>query len=261
MIIVSQTKGGVGKSTAAMQVIAPFLYSKHKKPITYIEVDDENQDSNTFGNTKIVKKKILPTIKINELDELILMDDNHEVVVDVGGNRVTREVLKELEKIGTFDNIKWVIPIGDGELDAKNALKTFELISQVDSSVEQNVIFVLSRAASMENDYLEEQFINFFGHQYLDSSNAISNKIKGAKFIAVKNDKIITTSRYIGSTIWEMAELDVDFSVKVLEAKRAGDMEAAKKFLFFKRVQVEAKDFSKNVLTPVFSKLDNWLGA
>ena len=31
MIIIPQTKGGVGKSTVAMQVIAPYLYKKHGK--------------------------------------------------------------------------------------------------------------------------------------------------------------------------------------------------------------------------------------
>ena len=45
MIIIPQTKGGVGKSTVAMQVIAPYLYKKHGKKITYIEIDDENNDS------------------------------------------------------------------------------------------------------------------------------------------------------------------------------------------------------------------------
>jgi hypothetical protein len=259
MIVVSQTKGGVGKSTVAMQVIAPYLYKRHNEIIQYIEIDDENKDSNIFHNTKIVNKKILPTIKLNELDEIILTDDNHKVVVDVGGNKITRQVLKELEKVGTFDNIKWLIPIGDGELDAANALKTFELISNVDPKVSQNVIFVLSRAVSLDQDYLEEQFINFFGHKYLDSSNAILNKIQDAKYIVVQNDKIITTARYIGSTIWEMAELDIDFSEKVLEAKNSGNMEAARRYLFFRRVQTEAKIFSNNVLNNIFNKLDKWI--
>ncbi len=259
MIIVSQTKGGVGKSTTAMQIIAPYLYQRNQKLIKYIEIDDENQDSNIFIKSKIVQREILSTAKISNLDELILMDDNHEVVVDVGGNKVTRIVLKELEKVGTFDNVKWVIPIGDGELDAKNALKTFELIAAVDPKVEQNVLFVLSRAVSTNQDYLEEQFINFFGHAYLDSSYAIINKIKNAKYVAVQNDKIITTARYIGSTIWEMAKLDVDFSTKVLEAKKSGDMDAAKKYLFFRRVQSEAKIFTTNVIEKIFLKLDDWI--
>lgn len=33
MIIIPQTKGGVGKSTVAMQVIAPYLFKKHGKKL------------------------------------------------------------------------------------------------------------------------------------------------------------------------------------------------------------------------------------
>ena len=56
MIIIPQTKGGVGKSTVAMQVIAPYLY-KNMVKITYIEIDDENNDSKSFTRTEIVNKK------------------------------------------------------------------------------------------------------------------------------------------------------------------------------------------------------------
>ena len=59
MIIIPQTKGGVGKSTVAMQVIAPYLYKKHGKKVTYIEIDDENNDSRSFTRTEIVNKKML----------------------------------------------------------------------------------------------------------------------------------------------------------------------------------------------------------
>jgi cellulose biosynthesis protein BcsQ len=120
MIIIPQTKGGVGKSTVAMQVIAPYLYKKHGKKVTYIEIDDENNDSKSFTRTEIVNKKMLGTNKLNELDELILMDDNHEVIVDVGGNKTSSLVLDEIKKVGSFGNVKWIIPLGDGELDGKN---------------------------------------------------------------------------------------------------------------------------------------------
>ena len=98
MIIIPQTKGGVGKSTVAMQVIAPYLYKKHGKKITYIEIDDENNDSQSFTRTEIVNKKMLGTNRLSELDELILMDDNHEVIVDVGGNKTSSLVLDEIKK-------------------------------------------------------------------------------------------------------------------------------------------------------------------
>eukprot|EP01156_Anaeramoeba_ignava_P003186 Anaeramoba_ignava/a221176_3.p1 GENE.a221176_3~~a221176_3.p1 ORF type:complete len:108 (+),score=19.79 a221176_3:49-372(+) len=96
MIIIPQTKGGVGKSTVAMQVIAPYLFKKHGKKVTYIEIDDENNDSKSFTRTEIVDKRMLGTNKLTELDELILMDDNHEIIVDVGGNKTSSLVLEEI---------------------------------------------------------------------------------------------------------------------------------------------------------------------
>ena len=57
---------------------------------------------------------MLSTNKLKELDELILMDDKHEVIVDVGGNKTSSLVLDEIKKVGSFGNVKWIIPLGDG---------------------------------------------------------------------------------------------------------------------------------------------------
>ena len=111
---------------SAMQVIAPYLYKKHGKAVTYIEIDDENNDSRSFTATKIVNKKMLSTNKITELDEMILMDDNHEIIVDVGGNKTSSLVLDEIAKVGTFGNVKWIVPMGDGELDGKKCNSNYE---------------------------------------------------------------------------------------------------------------------------------------
>ena len=259
MIIIPQTKGGVGKSTVAMQIIAPYLYKKHGKKIKYIEIDDENNDSQSFTRTQIVDKKMLNTNKLTERDELILMDDNHEVIVDVGGNKTSSLVLEEIKKVGSFGNVKWIIPLGDGELDGKNAIATMKKIKKIESNPEYNIIFALNRAISLEQDYVEEQFINFFGHKYLDSSSTICDFVKDPKYFAIKNDKIITISRYLGSTVWEMAHNNTDFAKKAIEAKDAGDLESARKFLFFRRIQTEAKDYVLTVLNQVFFSLDKWI--
>ncbi|PZP13029.1 MAG: hypothetical protein DI602_07340, partial [Aliarcobacter butzleri] len=153
MIIIPQTKGGVGKSTVAMQVIAPYLYKKHGKKITYIEIDDENNDSRSFTRTEIVDKRMLGTNKITDLDELILMDDKHEVIVDVGGNKTSSLVLDEIKKVGSFGNVKWIIPLGDGELDGKNAIATMKKIKKIEKNPEDNLIFALTRSISMDEDY------------------------------------------------------------------------------------------------------------
>jgi len=260
MIIIPQTKGGVGKSTVAMQVIAPYLYKKHKKQITYIEIDDENNDSQSFTRTQIVNKKMLSTHKIKELDEYILHDDNHEVIVDVGGNKTSALVLEEISKIGSFNHVKWIIPLGDGELDGRNAIATMKKVRRIEgNNLEKHLIFALNRSISMEQDYIEEQFINFFGHEYLGSKATIIDFVKTPKYFPVKNDKIITISRYLGTTVWEMAHNNVDFAKKALEAKEKGDTESAKKYLFFRRIQNEAKDYVLNVLNNIFFQLDRWI--
>jgi len=217
MIIIPQTKGGVGKSTVAMQVIAPYLYKKHGKKITYIEIDDENNDSKSFTRTEIVNKRMLGTNKLTELDELILMDDNHEVIVDVGGNKTSTLVLDEIKKVGTFGNIKWIIPLGDGELDGKNAIATMKKIKKIEDNPSENVIFALNRAISMQPDYIEEQFINFFGHKYIDSNSVICDFVKNPKYFPVR------------------------------------------KYLFFRRIQTDAKDYVITVLNKIFCDLDTWI--
>jgi len=259
MIIIPQTKGGVGKSTVSMQVIAPYLFKKHGKKIKYVEIDDENEDSKSFTLTEIVDKKLLRTAKLSELDDLILMDDNHEVIVDIGGNKTSSMVLDEIKKIGTLGKVKWIIPLGDGELDGRNALSTIKKIQQIENTNNDNIMFALNRAISMDSDYLEEQFINFFGHRFLSKQSAITEMIKNPNYFAVKNDKVITISRYIGSTVWEMANNNIDFEKKVLEAKASEDIELARKLLFFRRIQQEAKDYVINVLNPIFFQLDKWI--
>jgi len=259
MIVIPQTKGGVGKSTVAMQVIAPYLYKKHGKKVTYIEIDDENNDSQSFTRTQIVNKKMLKTNNITQLDEMILMDDNHEIIVDVGGNKTSTLVLEEIAKVGSFNNIKWIVPMGDGELDGKNAIATMKKLRKIERNSTDNLFFALNRAISHEQDYLEEQFINFFGHRYLGSDSTITDFVKDPKYFAVKNDKIITMSRYLGSTVWEMAHNNTNFDEKALDAKNRGDRDSALKYLFFKRLQTEAKDYVLGSLNGIFCTLDQWL--
>ncbi len=129
-----------------MQIIAPYLYKQHGKKITYIEIDDENNDSQSFTRTQIVNKRMLGTNKLSELDELILMDDNHEVIVDVGGNKTSSLVLDEIKKVGSFGNVKWIIPLGDGELDGKNAIATMKKIKKIEENPEKKYDFCFKQS-------------------------------------------------------------------------------------------------------------------
>ena len=60
-------------------------------------------------------------------------------------------------------------------------------------------------------------------------------------------------------SIWEMAHNNTDFAKKAIDAKEAGDIESARKFLFFRRIQTEAKDYVLGVLNQTFFTLDKWI--
>ena len=66
-------------------------------------------------------------------------------------------------------------------------------------------------------------------------------------------------SRYLGSTVWEMAYNNTDFAAKAMSAKEMGDIESARKYLFFRRIQTEAKDYVLNTLNRIFCDLDKWI--
>ena len=48
-------------------------------------------------------------------------------------------------------------------------------------------------------------------------------------------------SRYLGSTVWEMAYNNTDFAKKAIETKELGDVEAARKYLFLEEYKLKQK--------------------
>jgi hypothetical protein len=56
-----------------------------------------------------------------------------------------------------------------------------------------------------------------------------------------------------------MAHNNTDFAQKAMEAKQSGDIEAARKYLFFRRLQTEAKDYVLGNLNGIFCTLDKWI--
>ena len=78
-VAVLNTKGGVGKSTVSMQLIVPYLYQKHNKPISYFEMDDENEDAVSFDKSKLIwleKVNVQGTDIREQLREILLLDNN-----------------------------------------------------------------------------------------------------------------------------------------------------------------------------------------
>ena len=111
----------------------------------------------------------------------------------------------------------------------------------------------------MDEDYYKEQFINFFGHKYLDSNSVICDFVKDPKYFPVKNDKVITMSRYLGSTVWEMAYKTQILQKKQFKQKRWVILKVLENIYFLEEFKQKQKDYVLNTLNKIFCDLDRWI--
>lgn len=254
-VLVVSSKGGVGKSTVSMQVIAPYLYEKNnKKPISFYEFDDENIDSLSYGASNLSNREVI------DVEDFIIMEKFIEILskdefscIDVGGNKSTTLCLDTLSDCGMIGEIDLaVIPLLDGEQDSINALKTYTRLKELNEDL--NIVFALNRVKNIK--FIEYQFDNFFGdiREIFDDSNALINFVdKKDNFICVEDSDIVKYSRKFGMTIYEIAFQDRDF---ISEFKDASE-EKQKKLIAFKNyVYQHGKKYYQSTLKSCFTKLD-----
>lgn len=242
-------KGGVGKSTFSNQVLSSYLFDKKSDKIKLIEIDDENTDNESLSKTDIMNCSIIPTKDIKKIDEIFF--DDEDVIVDIGGNKTATIFLDEMKKINEFENITWFVPLGAGEQDNLNAYETYHKIKDLNSNA--NVIFILSRATT--ND-LEFEFLNFFGHEFLNINFPIFREIEDVKYVVIKSSPMITNARYFNKTVFDLSLNQTDFRVK---AKEEEDKEKRRKLIFMNRVKNEAIEYCNYLKDEVFTELDNLL--
>ena len=94
--IVLSTKGGVGKTTFAIQVLAPYLNQKFKQKVPFFIGDTVNEDARIFNSElfEISNSKFyLDKNNDNFIQELALQQS---CIVDVGGNQSSELFIKEV---------------------------------------------------------------------------------------------------------------------------------------------------------------------
>jgi len=259
--IVLNTKGGVGKSTVSMQILAPFLYWKNgqNEKVNLIEFDDENSDSETFSNSDIVEAKRYK-ISGNDLDSTLtdISLDNDNLIVDVGGNKTTTYILKSLSTtnlIDVFDCV--VIPLTDGEQDTINAINVYNQIRELSKDIK--VIFALGRVDS--NIDLEIQFLDFFGDKKgrIDDRVGYIEKIAESdrNIIQINNSESIKVSRAFGITVFELSKTNLDdLKDKMKQALKDKDTQRSKKIAYRITLINKAIEFKDDVLKKAFSVIN-----
>ncbi len=259
-VLVVSSKGGVGKSTVSMQVVAPYLFEKNKaKAVSFYEFDDENIDSLSYGGSQISKRESIEVEEYVIMDKLLdILSADEYTCIDVGGNKSTTLCLDTLNDTGMINQIDLaIIPLLDGEQDAINAKKVYRRLKELDPSVK--VVFALNRAKSKK--YVQHQFDNFFGDvrgifNDEDALIHILDEDEKENYISIEDSDVIKYSRKFGMTIYEIAAQDRDF---VSQLKNA-DNEKDKKLIAFKNtVYQNAKKYYESNLKENFAKLDDIL--
>jgi hypothetical protein len=227
VILVANSKGGGGKSTTSQQVLAPFILKEYGSA-TIKELDDENLDSEYLTRSDIKAEQI---ILGNESDEFAsavaeTIDLNSQgLVIDVGGNRTTSIVIRELARLTTRSRVvdAICIPISDNRMGVINAEKTLQEIK--DSPEGENLIkkcfIALNRVRNLKAESIDDKKLL----RRFSNVAALAKKWKLDVMIVHDMDGVENLAP-LGKTVIEVAdmrdELIEDLNAQILKADEDG---------------------------------------
>jgi len=251
--IVINAKGGAGKSTFANQILTAFLYDKNNKKVTFKEIDDENKDSLILSDSEILDSEIVSTTNIKSLDSIFL-DDENDVVIDVGGNKTATIFMDELKNIEIDDNIVFCIPVTAGTQDVSNAYDITNDIKKLNNNA--NIMYVLSNAKSDTVEDLKDEFMQYFGNKFLNTPFAINSD----NYVVIKFNPMINISKNYNKTVYDVSKSKQDFWAKAKEAKKANDNEEVEYNLMMNRFKNQSINYVNDLKENTFKKIDTILG-
>ena len=264
-ILSISSKGGIGKSTIAMQIVTPYLYVHNdKQPIKYYEFDDENQDYLSFGASNLSVRK---HVEVNDdflRDEITeIFSKNESICIDIGGNKTTTYALKAFRDSGMIHLVDLaIIPLLDGEQDGINASIIYNTLRHLNPNIK--ILFILNKVKDVKK--IQYQFENYFGDPrgIFSSKYALKTYLKDEDFknyAIMLDDDIIKYSRRFGLTIYEIAKQKRDFIENLRKNIDNYSSEQEIKLNSFKNyIDNSSKKYYEQVIIPIFKKMDSILG-
>jgi len=243
VLVVVNTKGGVGKSTIASQVL-PVLFRDTDKKIRIYEIDDNNR---TFYENSRLEFKTLKIEKSEEaIDEVqFALDLGEDIVniIDAGGGNDTKAVLTSIRK-AQLKNLVYFIPINDDFEQFENTKSTIEFIRNFDTS--SKIFLVFNRVISLEMDDIKKQFIAFFGSDEYGIKGRIEEIIQNVepKFLFIHNTQILSILKNVyHTTLYDFYNNNKDLIENIENYRK----EWAKNGLEFFKEQMKFYRFTRDV--------------
>ena len=234
IFIVSNTKGGTGKTTSALHILPTTAYLEGYRNINYYQLDDNNKvnipskainiKNYTINNTSDVMDKV-------ELD--IALDSETVNIIDIGGGNDTKSVLNYLKTKSEIkkEDITFFIPITTNLSQQQNLKDTIELIK--DSHSNPKIILILNEVVDLDN--YKEEFINIFGNEVYEIA-PITDLIEESctKVIKIEKDNLYQVMEYKKTTLLDgyINALEINKNIEklkqqyVMEYKEDKDLEA-----------------------------------
>jgi len=234
-LAVVNTKGGVGKSFVATQILPLALNSSNN--INIFELDNNNK---TTLKSNLINFKNLNTKSLDEILFDVSFADEITNIIDAGGGNDTTEVITALAKndveIDTF-----VIPVLKDFEVTKNLLDTINLIQKEFEN--PKIIIVLNKLIQDP----KSEFIYIFGAQEY-GIEGILGELEDIEIVAIKDYSEIdivkniynTTAKDLLETGQEIIDNFAEYKSKWhKEAKETSDPRAyfAKKMGFYRLIK------------------------
>jgi len=253
-VLIANAKGGAGKSTVSMQIVVPFLNKYSGQNVYLYEFDDENEDSKSYIDSRLVQTQQVHVENNDlrgELQNILLKDQN--LCIDVGANKTATLVIDALISSGMIYCLDLVvIPLMDGEIDAVSALNTY--ITLKDAHNDLKVVFALGRANHTRD--LHCQFDIFLGDQrgFFDQRGMIDMvKEEDRYYFPVHDSDTIKYCRQFGTTVMELSGINRDVDGELKDAIGRGASSEEIKFLSFKRaLKSDCLDFVAKTFEPAY---------
>lgn len=254
MILVINTKGGSGKSTTGMQLLAPWVLERTGKA-ALVELDDENHDSADFTDSAIDSQRVRVGKEVDAefaIDELVSRTDDAYVIADIGGNRTSAMALQHIGARGYDAFIDLiVVPVSGPGQDVLNAKKTLDHVRELMPDYQGKVLMVMTRTTTTDPRAVRRRMPDAFA--LLDQE-----KLSGP--IILPTDNSFPMSRTLKMTVWEIAQQGDQLKGQLRDAMREARNNPAKREELAMLTSVVSDSLAmRDHLTQQFTALDKVL--
>lgn len=198
---VAQTKGGAGKTTISVNVLA-LMFKDDDIKVNIFELDNNN--TSKLSNSKLN----FQSLKLKQSDEAInkvyfdIVSESEEVnIIDCGGGDDTKKVLEYIQKIDMQD-VVYIIPVNDDIEQFDNVVQTIRLIKYTNKKAIIHLFF--NRCNNLNEQDVKKQFVGFFGSETYNIKSEVELIQKDiTSYIFIPNSQLFGILKFYGISLYD----------------------------------------------------------